>query len=488
MKNLVADIVIVGGGTAGLPAAVTAAEGGARVILFEKRGSTGGTFHRGNIIFGVESKSQLANPPYQTVEQVFQTHMEYTRWHGDPLLVKNFYKRSGETIDWLKSEGVEFQQFIPPASFSFTTGAKKGHGPPPGGGEVIKLLTAKARQLGVTIFCKTSVRKIFKSGKTVTGVIAEEESGEEIQVRAKAVIIATGGCGNNPEMINKYTIYHANQDMFVVKVLGTTGDGIRMAWDAGAADTVIRMQLLHVLPPPYDNGPGFVSDEFGAFRTPNLMVNLLGERFAPEDLRTGMGHALSRQKDRCGFMIIDSDTLKSYEKQKSLQQSHVMIANDHTFDQKGLDYYIIDASEKGYKHVFMANSIEELCKQTGINQAGLERTITEYNHYAETGNDEMFGKNPQYLQPVRRPKFYVARFLPGAYGAVGGIRINHRTEVVDKNYEVLPGLYASGNDANDIYNDSYVPLFGNMVGFAVNTGRIAAENALEYIKTVDYVP
>ena len=82
------------------------------------------------------------------------------------------------------------------------------------------------------------------------------------------------------------------------------------------------------------------------------------------------------------------------------------------------------------------------------------------------------------LRPIKTPKFYAGRFLPGAYGSVGGIKINHRTEVLDKRWKVIPGLFAAGTDACSIYGDSYVFILpGNTMGFAINSGRIAGENA-----------
>ena len=67
-------------------------------------------------------------------------------------------------------------------------------------------------------------------------------------------------------------------------------------------------------------------------------------------------------------------------------------------------------------------------------------------------------------------------------GTLGGIKINHNTEVVDKGDNIIPGLYAVGNDASGMYGDSYnIYLSGGTLGFAVNSGRIAGENALKYI-------
>ena len=78
------------------------------------------------------------------------------------------------------------------------------------------------------------------------------------------------------------------------------------------------------------------------------------------------------------------------------------------------------------------------------------------------------------------------KYLPGAYGSLGGIKINYKTEVLNKNWEKIPGLYAAGTDACSIYGDTYVFILpGNTMGFALNSGRIAGENAAAYAQSSD---
>ncbi|MBN4049344.1 FAD-binding protein, partial [bacterium AH-315-N14] len=95
-----------------------------------------------------------------------------------------------------------------------------------------------------------------------------------------------------------------------------------------------------------------------------------------------------------------------------------------------------------------------------------------------------FGKNHKYMIPIDGSKFYALKFAPSAYGSLGGIKINDMTEVVTDDFKVISGLYAAGTDANSICNPDYVfVLPGNSLGFAVNSGRMAGNNAVEYIKT-----
>jgi len=310
---------------------------------------------------------------------------------------------------------------------------------------------------------------------------------ETIQAKAKTVIIATGGFSDNKEMMKKYTGFEEGKDLFSFKLLGLKGDGIRMAWEVGAGKSEMNMGLMHHMPPPC-HGPMGTRAEFAAFRRPqNIMVNLLGERFVSED--TGgahglIGNAISIQKKRCAFTIFDGEMKKYYDK-TPLEMPRMGAGPYVRFKHANLDDNIKEVQALGYKHMFMADSLEELCAQTGIDLNGLRKTIAEYNKFCKMGRDEIFYKKPENLRRfANQPPYYAGRFFPGAYNTTGGIKINYKTEVLTEDFEVIPGLYAAGVDANALYGHTYVPLGGNYMGFAINSGRMAAEHALEYIKTI----
>ena len=179
-------------------------------------------------------------------------------------------------------------------------------------------------------------------------------------------------------------------------------------------------------------------------------------------------------------MILDEAAKKYYE-EKGLDTLTLVFP---VTEVENFDAELKQALDQGNKDIFVADSLEELASKTGINPDGLRKTIDEYNKFCET-RDELFNKSYKYLKPVKQPKFYAARLFPGAYGSLGGIKINYKTEVLTKDYEVIPGLYAAGTDACSIYGDTYVfVLPGNTMGFALNSGRMAGENAVEYIKSI----
>jgi FAD binding domain len=238
----------------------------------------------------------------------------------------------------------------------------------------------------------------------------------------------------------------------------------------------MNMEMIYGMPDNMTLPPDFHE----ACRQPHLMVNLLGERFINEAVMpntTFTGNAISLQKDRCGFLIFD-DAIKD-QMQIDLDTRSVVFPVTRL---ENADATIERLQQNGYAHFFKADTLQTLAEKTGIQADGLMRTVDEYNHSCVCGYDDLFDKPHRYLRPILKAPFYAARHFPGAYGSLGGIKINHHTEVLDKSWEAIPGLYAAGTDACSIYGDSYVFILpGNTMGFALNSGRIAGENAARYI-------
>jgi fumarate reductase flavoprotein subunit len=486
MKQMEADVVVVAGGSSGLSAALSAVESGANVIVFEKASTTGGA---GNMAFGpfaVESRLQRLKQIAFSKEDAFKMHMEYTHWRVNAQLVKAWIDKSPTTIDWLEKMGVEFLEVgCHNPGFPFTWHIVKSlnrDDERPGlAGAAMRIMTERAKKLGVKFNFRTPVKKLIRKGRSIEGVIAEDESGETIQANARAVILATGGFGDNPAMIKKYTGFEVGKTLFSTRIPGATGDGMRMAWEVGAAPS---QMIIHLTPPRVPDLEDFDLAAF-LFRQASLIVNQDGERFMNEeamDNPTHIGNALAVQKDGCGYLIFDENALIHYE----------TVGLDTPLDGVGavLMPDVKTASirpilDKGYKHVFAADSIEQLAEQTGINKENLAKTIEEYNKVCDAGYDSRFAKQHKFLRPVRQPKFYAGRLFPGSVGTLGGLKTTHRMEIMTQNFDVIPGLYGAGYEANSTHGDSYAYcLPGGTLGFAINSGRIAGENAARYAKAL----
>jgi fumarate reductase flavoprotein subunit len=479
VQTLKADVVVIGSGASGLVAGLTAAEGGARVILFEKMPDPGGTSNFPAGIFAAESEMQRRKYIKMTRDEAFKMIMEYSHWRANPRLVRAFVDKSASTIDWLEKQGVEF---IEPAAIypggPQTWHLLKGHG-----AAMVKVLVSRAKEKGIEIYLATPVMEILRDEKNrVRGVRAQDKKGETIRVDARAVIIATGGYANDREMIKKYSGFDLGVNLFPAGNVDKTGDGIKMAWAVGAAPEGLGVLQITSGGPI---GPGLRASGHlsAASSQPYLWVNQEGVRFCDESIAhnfTFAGHAVVRQKGGYVFKIFDENS-KKYMVEKGIDVGMGMWV-PVTTKLVTLDVEIEEALKRGNKCVFVAGSLEELAGKMGISPGVFKGTVEEYNEFCERNHDDLFSKNPKYLHPVKTAKFYGFKCYPSFLGTLGGIKINHNTEVLNKEDEVIPGLYAVGFDAAGMYGDSYdLMATGSTLGFAVNSGRIAGENALKYI-------
>ena len=479
MSEYQIQIVVVAGGPAGLAAAVAAAEKGAKVALLEKRAIPGGLANAGMGILAVESHFQKEAGIDLTVEKAVKMMMEYEHYNIDGRLVRRYFGQSADTIEWLEGMGVEFEgafRYFAQSEATWhivKTGKKIG----PAAARVMnQKLAERAEELGVQIYYECVGKKILKDGSgKISGLLATDKIGRNFVVDCEAVIIACGGASGNPEMIREETGYQFGVDLFNFSSPAITGDGLKMAWEAGADRLPVRIEQA-ALCGGLDNLPPCVPN---VMMQPNLLVNLSGKRIMDEEQMentTFLGNAASIQEKRLLFSIVDSSIVDHYIKDGLDRTS--LVRNDP--DVSPFADAVDKALERGNRSVFKADTLKELAEKTGINAEGLLRTVELYNGYCESSDNEFF-KKQELMRPIVKPPFYAATIYPGGYGTVGGIRINENCEVLS-NFKPIPGLYAAGSDACNLYNDSYMFLLpGNSMGFAVNSGRIAGMEAAGYV-------
>jgi fumarate reductase flavoprotein subunit len=477
-KSNEADVVIIGSGISGLAAALTAAEGGAKVIVFEKQRSLGGTSNFIQGMFAVESEIQRRKYIDHTRDEAFRNLMDYSHWRANASLVRAIVNESGPTISWLQEKGIEFSD----ATVNMPDAPSTYHVIKGGGAAMIKILASGAKEEGIDIRLGARIQRLRKAGGKITGVIAEENN-EEIEVISKAVVIASGGYANNKEWIKKYCGYDLDVNVVPVGNVDKSGDGIRMAWEAGAAEEGMGVLELFRAGPL---GPDFPMKNQLEFVTcqPDLWINPRGERFCDEGISfydSEVGNANARFNEGYTFSIFDDSVIERLL-QRGVDRG-VAIENPPGTKPVNIRKELNAALERGGSDVFAADSLDELAKKIGVEPGILKATVEKYNSYCEKGHDELFAKNPQYLWPIRVPKFYAIKVRTVFLGTLGGIKINQRTEVMDKRSNVIPGLYAAGYDAAGMWGDSYCfrAASGASSGFAANSGRIAGKNALKYL-------
>lgn len=475
------DLAVIGSGAAGTAAALTAAEGGAGVIIIEKMRSLGGISNFAEGMFAAESDMQREQYADYSRDRAFKVIMEYSHWKANARLVRAFVDESAGTIKWLQDRGVEFEEL----STNMPDGPMVWHvlkGPDRERASLMmKILAAKAKEKGVEFRLGCPAKEIIKYEGRVTGVIIDEND-KEININAKAVIIATGGYANNKEWIKKYTGFELGVNLIPIGNVDKMGEGIRMAWQAGAAEE--GMGVLHLLRGGPVLGPGlsFIGPIESAACQPGLWVNLDGERYCNESIQGNFsmdGNALARQKGRYVFAVFDESNIRNWE------ENGTDLGTGRIFppgSRLKIGQALKDALGNNAPDVYCADSIEALAEMIKMEPAVLESTIEEYNGFCEKGHDDDFAKDPGFLRPLKEPPFYALKCNAVFLGTLGGIRVNHKMEAVDRKDNPIPGLYAGGLDAGGIYGDSYdVMTCGGTLAFAVNSGRIAGKNILKYI-------
>ena len=485
MKKLETDVVIVAGGSAGLAAAVTVGEMGLSSILLEKARTTGGAANMGMGPLGINTTIQKEQFNDISVDYAFDLHMNYTHYNVDADLVQTYFSKSADTIAWLQELGVEFagafRYFRESEATWHIVKPENGVIGPRAASGMVKVLTEKAKEYGTEILLETPATALIMEGGKVVGAKAVDAGGNELEVRGKAVIVATGGFGNNGEMIKKEFGLTLMEDFYPFMIPGVNGDGLNMMWAVGAQKFGANIEAIYQLP---DNMNWFILD--AVLRQPNLLVNQRGERFMNEGYMgntTYVGNALRMQPGNYAYCIMDRKILKSYKKNGPDIMDIVHPADAfHGFDKEAEM-----AVEQGYSAYFEAETIEELAEKMGIDPETLANTLDDYNAMCESGVDTQFHKDQKYLHEITgKGNFVAGKFYLGAYGTIGGVRINKRCEVLDKDQKPIPGLYSAGSDANTIYGDSYnFTLPGNTMGFAVNSGRMAGESVMDYISNME---
>jgi fumarate reductase flavoprotein subunit len=432
--------------------------------------------------------------------------MEFTHHVTNARLVRRYIEQSADTIEWLESIGVQFL-----GAFKYFEGSKPtwhvvtapGSNTPAerSASNMFKALTDRARELEVDIRFETKALNIVMENGHVTGLEIENPDGSREVAECSAIIVATGGFGDNPKMIKDIIGLEWGKNLFSFRIPGINGDGLNMMWSRGAGENVPVIEQTYTTPG--------ITDVFKTvsetMRQPILMVNLDGKRFINEENLNNpvyTGNAIRRQKQQMGFTLIDESVLDYYRKHGldyiTLHHNVKTVEDweketDALFAGKGIAaagegslgtlHGDIDARE----HFFAADSIEELCEKTGIDAKNLKKTIEQYNA-SVVGGDREFFKHQRYMHPMAGGRVYAAHHFPAGYGTLGGVHVSDNMEVLDTNGDKIPGLYSCGTDACGIFGDTYCFFLpGNTMGFAVNSGRIAGYEAIDYIDSDDFV-
>ena len=465
-KTLEADVVIVGAGISGLAAAVQAGELGLATVVLEAGEDVGGNGTGVEGIFGCNTSAQKEQGIELDPGAIVRHELETSQMLPDGVLWTDLVNASAENYDWLCEQGVEFSGVVndygglyPTMHWFGGNMAGVGYVPP---------MKEKALSYGVQILTSTSGKSLVTDGGRVCGVVAEGADGTTLQVKARGVILATGGFGYNDEYLERWGF-----NMEHLQKIGNplnNADGINMALAVGAQDCIDDACFLAA--PNVDGlfGKGDASGKL-CFGGPFLWVNGDGERFVNEDL-TGSNVMIGCMPfiaQREVFCLADADIIDAaVNGERNVTSTGAADAADELAE-------VLESCPSN--NIYQADTLEELAGKFGMDADTLQATVDTYNAMCDAGHDDSFGKDPSALKPIRTAPFTMYRLDPAVMVAIGGLGTNRNMQVLDKAGKPIDGLYAIGTDGVRLYRKVYpINIGATCCGNNVNSGRVAVRH------------
>ncbi|MCI8402308.1 MAG: FAD-dependent oxidoreductase [Lachnospiraceae bacterium] len=483
------DIVIVGAGGFGIAAALSASEAGRNVILLEKTARLGGNTAYATGPFSVGSTRQIENGSVKTADEVFTEWMEQTNWKTNASLVYQILSESGATMDWLQDywDQTDDDGFLSIPSgngYEITWTLTKGiH-------KFDALYDQILKDRGVELMMLTeAVEVLMNEDGSVSGVRAVKQDGTEVIVNAPAVLIGTGGYAGNPEMLEEYV---GSSAFYVKGMTSSTGDGIRMCLDAGAArhnemSTAMSSFCANEYVDIYSSYLKYCN-QVGC-----LTVDPSGERFINEELfvtasiqeagsamrRVGYMYVIMTQAEVDAMTTGGISALISEEDIAELgYRPRVLNIAFETFSDELQT--MMDAGQ-----AWKADSLEELGKVCPVDETIFAATVASYQEAIENKEDALFGKRESLLRNIDEGPYYAIRVIPAIDGTIGVIKINSNMQVLrEGDLNPIPGLYCGGSDAAGYFSNPYTPYVGSTSCYALTGGRIAGMQADEYLTAI----
>lgn len=489
VESIETQIVIVGGGGAGLCAAVAAAERGADVTLLEARNRPGGNTQYAFGFFAAESPVQKRNNVDAPKDVFFRLAMDYAGWQINPRVVRAWIDKSGDTVRWLEEKGIGIELDKLTRTQFWYTAPRCWHvpvSPVKLGAGVTEVLTKNFEDLGGRLLCQTSGKEILTDANGKICGISATRKGQELKIKASCVILATGGYGGNAELLKQYhqPYYSAENVLFTYPVY-CMGDGLSMASKIGAdSEGLGRIKLE---PKGWPDAPREVW--ILAIQPDSIWLDKHGQRFCDESTYIDRGAGgfqvvlqLYRQyKDFTNYTFFDEGILKRiFDSQETA--GHYRNLKKYAFDtsRKTVEEVIEGVIAKG--HMKRSHSLDEIAAWMGVEPAALQTTVNEYNFTCDQGHDGIFSKDAQHLVALRTPPYYAIKCRPRFLNPMGGIKINHKMEACNTEGKAIPGVYAAGIDTGGWEGDHYnILLNGSFFSFALNSGRIAGENGADFV-------
>lgn len=438
------EVVVVGGGFAGLSAAYFAKKAGADVVLIEKMPFVGGnSIINGGIYAAYTSKLQLAEKQGESdsPEQHIADTIAGGDFMGDPALVENLVYGSPIILDLLLDNGLQVRPVVARVGGhsrfrTYTTINQTG-------ADIVAVQKKMVDEAGVPVFLNTKMNYIYREKPMegrVLGIRVETAQGERNIRATKGVVLATGGFANNKEMV-KVQAPWISDDVGCTNHVGATGEGLILAKQLGAntlhecyvqlypfadPDTGI-LDAAAVVP---CNGPGFGM----------VYVNSEGKRYVDEGERRDVNSMAALNSGGFPTFSIFSDEMVDLcstreDIEKFIKQGRCLVADT-------LEELVEKINARTYRGQKVNMPVENLIA-----------TIRQHNEYIEQGVDPDFGKKiePNLAKKIEVGPFYAIPQWPSVHHTMGGVKITPRTEVEDIWGNVIPGLFAAGEVTGGVH-------------------------------------
>ena len=462
-EKLATDLVVIGGGAAGMIGAINASQQGLNVVLLEKQEFLGGASAIcGGIVVAQGSEAQRNMGEKSDTPSKMAYDLLHNGHQRNDLSGLTFYALNvGKSIDWAVKQGVQLDT---KAGFAFRAEHKTPRVIPFVGGcpQYAQTLREVLATTKTDVKLTTRATKLITTDGAVTGVEAKAKDGTTYEIAAKAVLLATGGYGWNKEMLQgdlKHALYYGP--------VSSTGDGHKMAEEAGAA--LQPMDCGKISPQGIESSPGIAKSTLqgnnAAYDISGILVDINGKRVTNEK---GAGKdilaTLMKQKNATLYLLMDKPSFEAFRK----------IIGNNGVTPAEVDKWL--ASNGKSAPVFAhGNTLEEAAAAAGVDAAGLKATIERYNGFVKAGKDEDFGRPVRFMKKTidTSGPMYLVEQKPRFATSLGSVVVDTSLHVLDKSGRPIPNLYAAGEVANAVHGDDSAP--GANVGWGITSGKAVSD-------------
>ncbi|OMD93581.1 flavocytochrome c [Paenibacillus odorifer] len=442
------DIIIVGAGGAGMSAALEAKEKGMNPVILEKMPVAGGnTTKSSSGMNASETKFQKEQNIEDSNDLFYEESLKGGHDTNDKEMLRFFVDNSASAIDWLDSIGIRLN------NITITGGMneKRTHRPEDGsavGQYLVKGLVKNVQEKEIPLFVNADVKEITEKDGKVNGVKVLFNQTEEKIITADAVVVTTGGFGANMDLISE--VRPDLEGYVTTNQIGSTGDGIKMIEKLGG--TTVDMDQIQVHPTVQQEKSYLIGEAVRGEGA--ILVSSEGTRFTNElDTRDKVTASINTLPNKAATLVFDSG-VKS--RVKAVEQ----------YDKMGF--------------VIQADSIEALAKEIGVPEDKLATTLDTWNSAVKNKKDAEFGRTTGMDNDLSTGPFYAIKIAPGIHYTMGGVKINTNTEVLNKDGEAIPGLFAAGEVTGGLHGQNRIG--GNSVAEIIIFGRQAGIKSAEFIK------